>query len=77
MYDDPASYITIKSLIQDAQNPKASNVSRLVLQLSLPNPLKPGVTSRMKMLLEQRRQAMLQLYLSDHQLYFLLRCDLY
>ena len=25
------------------------NVSRLVLQLSLPNPLKPGVKSRMKM----------------------------
>ena len=30
------------------------NVSRLVLQLSLPNLLKPGVTSRMKMYLEQR-----------------------
>ena len=25
------------------------NVSRLVLELSLPNPLKPGVRSRMKM----------------------------
>ena len=25
------------------------NVSRLVLQLSLPNPIKPGVKSRMKM----------------------------
>ena len=25
------------------------NVSRLILQLSLPNPLKPGVKSRMKM----------------------------
>ena len=25
------------------------NVSRLVLQLSLPNPMKPGVKSRMKM----------------------------
>ena len=25
------------------------NVPRLVLQLSLPNPMKPGVTSRMKM----------------------------
>ena len=25
------------------------NVSRLVLQLSLPNPLKPGIKSRMKM----------------------------
>ena len=36
------------------------------LKLSLSNPLKPGVKSRMKMLLEQRRQAMLQLHLSDH-----------
>ena len=43
------------------------NASRLVLQLSLPNPLKPGVKSRMKMQLEQRRQAMLQLQLSDQQ----------
>ena len=42
-----------------------SNVSRLVLQLSLPNQIKPGVKSRMKMWLEQRRQAMLQLHLSD------------
>ena len=25
------------------------NVSRLILQLSLPNPMKPGVKSRMKM----------------------------
>ena len=28
---------------------KNSNVSHLILQLSLPNPLKPGVESRMKM----------------------------
>ena len=28
---------------------KNTNVSRLVLQLSLPNPLKPGVKLRMKM----------------------------
>ena len=53
------------------------NDSRLMLQLPLPNPLKPGVMSRMKVLLEQRRQAMLQLHLSDHQFYFLLRCVLY
>ena len=33
------------------------NASRLVLQLSLPNPLKPGNKSRMKMYLEHRRQA--------------------
>ena len=39
--------------------------SCLVLQLSLPDPLKPGVKSRMKMELEQRRQAMLQLHKSD------------
>ena len=37
---------------------KKLNDSRLVLQLSLPNPLKPRVKSRMKMLLEQRRQAL-------------------
>ena len=33
------------------------NVSGVVLQLSFSNPLKPGVKSRVKMLLEQRRQA--------------------
>ena len=53
------------------------NVSHLVLQLSLPNPMKPGVKSRMKMQLAQRRQAMLQLYLSDQQFYRILRRDLY
>ena len=37
------------------------NVSRLVLQLFLSNPLKPGVKSSMKM-----QQATLQLYVSDH-----------
>ena len=52
------------------------NVSCLLLQWSLPNPLKPGVKMRMKMLLEQRRQAMLQLHLSYQQFYCLLRCDL-
>ena len=53
------------------------NVSRLVLQLPLPNPFKPGVTSRMKMQLEQHRQAMLQLHLIDQQFYSQLRCNLY
>ena len=43
------------------------NDSHLVLKSSLPNPLKPGVKLRMKMQLEQRRQAMLQLHLSDRQ----------
>ena len=51
--------------------------SRTVLWLSLPNPLKPDIKSRMKMLLEQRRQAVLQLHLSDRQFYSLLRCVLY
>ena len=45
------------------------NVSCLVLQLYLPNPLKPDVKSRMKMQLEQRRQAVLQPHLSDQQFY--------
>ena len=41
------------------------NGFRLILQLSLLNALEPGVKSRMKMQLEQRRQAMLQLHLID------------
>ena len=53
------------------------NVSLLILQLSLPDPLKPGIKSRMKMYLEQRRQAMLQLHLSDQHFYCLLMYDLY
>ena len=51
--------------------------SRIVLRLSLTNPLKPDVKSRMKMQLEQRRQAMLQLHLNNRQFYCLLRCVLY
>ena len=53
-----------------------SNVFRLVWQFSLPNPLKPGVNSMLKMWLEQHRQAILQLHLSDQQVYCLIRCDL-
>ena len=53
------------------------NICSLILQLSLCNVLKLGVKSKMKMWLEQRRQAMLQLHLSDRQFYCLLRCDLY
>ena len=64
------------SNIRRTQSPNL-NVSRLVLQLSLPNPMKPVVKSRMKMQLEQRRQAMLQLHLSDRHFYCLLRCVLY
>ena len=45
---------TIKPLIHSAPNRK-TYVSQLVLQLSLGNPLKPGVKSWMKMQLEQRR----------------------
>ena len=56
---------------------KNLNDSHLVLQSSLPNPLKPGVKSRMKMYLEQRRQAMPQLHLSDQQFNCLLRCVFY
>ena len=41
-----------------------TNVSRLALLLSLPNPLKPCVKLRMKMQLEQRQQAMPQLHLN-------------
>ena len=50
------------------------NVSRLVMQLPLPNPLKPGVKWRMKMKLEQ---ALLQRHMSDQQICCLPRCDLY
>ena len=49
------------------------NVSCLVLQLSLPNPLKPGVKPGIKMQLEQRRQTMIQLHLNDQQFHCLLR----
>ena len=52
------------------------NVSGLILLLSLPNALKPGVKLRKKMWLEQRRQAMLQLHLNDQQVYCPLRCFL-
>ena len=67
------------SNISSAKSPYL-NVSRLVLQvlkLSLHKPFKPGVKSRMKVQLEQRRQAMLQLHLSDQQFYCLWRCCLY
>ena len=53
------------------------NDSSLVLQLPLPNPLKPCVKSRMKMQLEQRRLEMLQLPLGDQSFYCLLKCSLY
>ena len=49
----------------------------LPLEVSLPNPLKPGVKLRMKMLLEQCWQAMFQLHLSDQQFLDPLMWDLY
>ena len=52
------------------------NVISLVLQLSLSNPLKPSVKAIMKLELELRRQAVLQLHLSDQQFYCLLNCAL-
>ena len=45
---------TAKSLILRRTKSPNVNASRLVLQLSLPDPMKPGVKSRMKMQLEQR-----------------------
>ena len=53
------------------------SVSRPVLRLSLSNLLQPCIKSRMKMWLEQRRQAILQLHLSDRQFNCQLRCLLY
>ena len=41
------------------------NISPLVMKLSLSNTLKPGVKARLKMYLQQRWQAMLQLHLSE------------
>ena len=51
------------------------NVSCLALQLSLPNPLKQCIKSRMKMWWEQRRQDMLQLHLNDQQFLCLVGCS--
>ena len=56
---------------------KSLNDIRLVFNLSFPNILKPGFKLRMKMQLEQRRQAMLQLHLSDQQFNCLIRCVSY
>ena len=74
-------YITSHEIHRQVSNIRHSefkilNVSRLGLQLSVRNILKPGVKPRMKMQLEQRRQAMLQLHLSDQQFNYLLKCVL-
>ena len=68
---------TVKYLIWDARNTKKLKVYRFVLYLPLCNILESGVKSRMKMQLEQRRQAMLQLHLNGQQFYCLIRCDLF
>ena len=62
--------------ISNIRNTKSQNfnVSRLSLQLSLHNILKPSVKWRMKMQLEQCRHAMLQLHLNDQQFDCLLKC---
>ena len=67
-------------VIYDIHSLRNNNISiykLYFLLLSLPNPLKPGVKLRTKMQVEQRRQAMPQLHLSDQQLYFLLSRALY
>ena len=73
------SYIDTYRQVSNISHTKSQHLkdSRIVLRLSLPNPLKPDVNSRMKMQLEQRRQAMLQLHQSDRQFYCLLGCVLY
>ena len=53
------------------------NVSHPVLQISLCNLSKSSDESKKKLQLEQRRQAMIQLHLSDQNMCCLLRCGLY
>ena len=65
-------HVTVKPLIQDAPKPKTCS-----LAVVFPNPSKPCVKSKMKVLLEQSRQAMLQLHMSNQQFYGLLRRNLY
>ena len=76
VYAPESSYYHKISNIRRTKSPNL-NVSSHVLPLSLPNPTKPGVKSRMKMELEQRRQVMLQLHLNYRQFYCLLECVLY
>ena len=59
--------------IWDSQN---SNVSGLVMQFSLSNPLKPGARWGMQIKWKQRLQAILQLHLSNQPFYCLLTCNL-
>ena len=67
--------------ISNISRTKSQNIkrisSRLAVGCPMPNPLKTGNKSKIKMLLEQRRQAIFQLHLSDRQFYGQLRCGLY
>ena len=76
MYHHHTTYCKISNI--RGTKSKNLNVSLLGLQLSLCNILKPSVKwSIIKLLLEQRRQAMLQLHLGDLQFNSLLKCVLY
>ena len=57
------SHTLVCNKIVDHHRCNHAMVSRLFLQLSLPNPLKPGVKSRMKMKLEHCLPALLRLHL--------------
>ena len=76
---DSRIILQIESALIFEPNPlhTSQEYSRPVLSLSSPNPLKPSAKSIMKMWLEQRRQVMLQLHLSDQRFYCLLRFDFY
>ena len=80
----PCDKFTVQYVYRQTSNIRRTksqklNVSCLVLQLSLPNPLSQVLSQewRLKMKLELRRQAIHQLHLSDQQFYCLLRCDLH
>ena len=76
-YDPEELYDYRKIFNVSRTNFQTLNDSCLILKLSLSNPWKSCVKSRMKMYLEQRRQAMLQLHLSDQQFHCQSRCVLY
>ena len=62
--------------LRSEDTPRRPMITHTIDQFML-NPLKPDVKARMKMKLEQRRQAMLQLHLNYRQFYCQLRCVLY
>ena len=70
-------YVPQNPLIKDAPNLPNLDIYRLSLQLSLRNLLKLSARRRMKVQLEQRRQAMLQPHMSEQQLNWPLKCGLY